>query len=130
MKAKDILSHVDHTLLKQTATWAQMQRVAEEAIRYGTATVMVPSCYVARLARIYGARLKVATVVGFPNGTASTAAKLAETSVFRKATAVTESTRNSLPALNPYQPNQSRPVPSATSGMECGPWSVTLRLPT
>jgi len=79
MKAKDILSHVDHTLLKQTATWAQMQRVAEEAIRYGTATVMVPSCYVARLARIYGARLKVATVVGFPNGNASTAAKLAET---------------------------------------------------
>lgn len=79
MKAKDILSHVDHTLLKQTANWAQMQRVAEEAIRYGTATVMVPSCYVARLARIYGARLKVATVVGFPNGNASTAAKLAET---------------------------------------------------
>ncbi|WP_308547919.1 deoxyribose-phosphate aldolase [uncultured Selenomonas sp.] len=79
MRAKDILSHVDYTLLKQTATWAQMQRVAEEAIRYGTATVMVPSCYVARLARIYGARLKVATVVGFPNGNASTAAKLAET---------------------------------------------------
>ena len=79
MKAKDILSHVDHTLLKQTATWAQMQRVAEEAIRYGTATVMVPSCYVARLVRVYGARLKVATVVGFPNGNASTAAKLAET---------------------------------------------------
>ena len=56
-----------------------MQRVAEEAIRYGTATVMVPSCYVARLVRVYGARLKVATVVGFPNGNASTAAKLAET---------------------------------------------------
>ena len=79
MKAREILAHVDHTLLKQTATWTEMQRVAEEAIRYGTATVMVPSCYVARLARIYGARLKVATVVGFPNGNASTAAKLAET---------------------------------------------------
>ena len=58
------------------------------------------------------------------------AAKLAAMSVFRKATAVTESTRNSLPALKPYQPNQSRPVPSATSGIECGPRSAILRLPT
>src|SRR6267154_5906548 len=58
------------------------------------------------------------------------AAKLAARSVFRKATAVTESTRNSLPALNPYQPNHRRPVPSATSGIECGPASATLRLPT
>ena len=49
------------------------------------------------------------------------AAKEAARSVLRKATAVTESTRNSLPALKPYQPNQSRPVPSATSGMLCGP---------
>src|SRR2546423_11353718 len=58
------------------------------------------------------------------------AAKLAAKSVFRKATAVTESTRNSLPALKPYQPNQSNPVPSATSGIECGPESATFRLPT
>src|SRR5258707_15037002 len=49
------------------------------------------------------------------------AAKLAARSVFRNATAVTESTRNSLPALKPYQPNQSRPVPRATSGIEWGP---------
>src|SRR5229473_6482188 len=55
------------------------------------------------------------------------AAKLAARSVFRNATAVTESTRNSLPALKPYQPNQSMPVPKATSGIECGPWSATLR---
>src|SRR5229473_5046005 len=60
----------------------------------------------------------------------ATAAKLAARSVFRKATAVTESTRNSLPALKPYQPNQSMPVPSATSGIECGPESAILRLPT
>ena len=51
------------------------------------------------------------------------AANEAARSVFRNATAVTESTRNSLPALKPYQPNQSRPVPSATSGMLCGPRS-------
>ena len=58
------------------------------------------------------------------------AANDAERSVFRNATAVTESTRNSLPALKPYQPNQSRPVPRATSGMLWGPRSATLRLPT
>src|ERR1043166_5000656 len=50
------------------------------------------------------------------------AAKLAARSVFKNATAVTESTRNSLPALKPYQPNQRRPVPKATRGIECGPW--------
>src|SRR6478672_1497183 len=58
------------------------------------------------------------------------AANEAATSVLRNASAVTESTRNSLPALKPYQPNQSKPVPRATSGIECGPESATLRLPT
>ena len=50
-------------------------------------------------------------------------------SVLRKATAVTESTFDSLPALKPYQPNQSRPVPRATSGMLCGPRSDDIALP-
>ena len=58
------------------------------------------------------------------------AAKEAARSVFRKATAVTESTRNSLPALKPYQPNHRSPVPRATSGILCGPGSATRRLPT
>src|SRR5207237_10319418 len=58
------------------------------------------------------------------------AAKLAARSVLRNATAVTESTRNSLPALKPYQPNQRRPVPSATNGIEWGPASATFLLPT
>ena len=79
MKAKDILSHVDHTLLKQTATWQDIVRVCDEAVAYHTATIMVPSCYVRRIHEKYGAKLKVATVVGFPNGNANTAAKLAET---------------------------------------------------
>ena len=79
MKAKDILSHVDHTLLKQTATWQDIVRVCDEAVAYHTATIMVPSCYVRRIHEKYGAKLKVATVVGFPNGNANTAAKLTET---------------------------------------------------
>lgn len=79
MKAKEILSHVDHTLLKQAATWQDIERICDEAVQYHTATVMVPSCYVKRIKDAYGAKLKVATVVGFPNGNANTAAKIAET---------------------------------------------------
>lgn len=79
MKAKEILSHVDHTLLKQTATWQDIERICDEAVQYHTATVMVPSCYVKRIKDAYGAKLKVATVVGFPNGNANMTAKLAET---------------------------------------------------
>lgn len=79
MEAKDILAKVDHTLLKQTSTWAQIQRICEEAKTYHTATVMVPSCFIARIKETYGEAVKAATVVGFPNGNCSTAAKLAET---------------------------------------------------
>ncbi len=79
MNAADILAHVDHTFLKQTATWEEIQTICEEAIKYHTATVMVPSCYVPRIAAQYGKQLKIATVVGFPNGNCNTAAKLAET---------------------------------------------------
>src|SRR5258706_12588388 len=59
-----------------------------------------------------------------------TAANDAAMSVFRNALAVTASTRNSLPALNPYQPNQRGPVPRATRGMRWDPRSWTLRFPT
>ena len=79
MKAEEILAHVDHTLLKQTATWADIQRICDEAVKYHTATVMVPSAYVPRIVAKYGDALKVATVVGFPNGNCNTAAKIAET---------------------------------------------------
>lgn len=79
MKASEILSKVDHTLLKQTASWTDIQQVCEEAAAYHTATVMIPSCFVSRIREKYGDRLKIATVVGFPNGNCSTAAKLAET---------------------------------------------------
>ena len=79
MKAAEILAHVDHTLLKQTATWADIQRICDEAVTYHTATVMVPSAYVPRIVAKYGDALKVATVVGFPNGNCNTAAKIAET---------------------------------------------------
>ena len=79
MEAKEILAKVDHTLLKQTATWEDIKRICEEAKTYHTATVMVPSCFIARIKETYGESVKAATVVGFPNGNCSTAAKVAET---------------------------------------------------
>lgn len=79
MKAAEILVHVDHTFLKQTATWNDIQRICDEAVKYHTATVMVPSSFVPRIVAKYGNKLNVATVVGFPNGNCNTAAKIAET---------------------------------------------------
>lgn len=79
MNAADILAKVDHTLLKQTATWEDIVKLCDEAVKYHTATVMVPSCFVAPIVDKYGDKLKAATVVGFPNGNCNTAAKIAET---------------------------------------------------
>ena len=76
MKASEILSHVDHTLLAPTATWEEMQRLAEEAIRCRTASVCVPPAYVARLRKAYGKELTICTVIGFPLGYDTTAAKV------------------------------------------------------
>jgi len=79
MNANEILGRVDHTYLKQTATWTEIQKICDEAKKYHTATVMVPSCFVSRIKKQYGDELKIATVVGFPNGNCNTAAKIAET---------------------------------------------------
>ena len=77
MQAEEILSRVDHTLLKQTATWADIEKICEEAVAYKTATVMVPSCFITKIRENYGGKVKIATVVGFPNGNCNTAAKIA-----------------------------------------------------
>ena len=54
MNTKEILSHVDHTLLKATATWEQIKKIAEESIEYGTASICIPQCYLKRLNETYG----------------------------------------------------------------------------
>ena len=77
MKALEILSHVDHTLLSSTATWNEMRRLAEESLRYHTASVCVPPAYVARLRKEFGKELTICTVIGFPLGYDTTAAKCA-----------------------------------------------------
>ncbi len=78
MEAREILRHVDHTLLKATASWAEVQTLCEEAIAYRTASVCVPPCYVERIKRTYGNQLPVCTVIGFPLGYSVTAAKVLE----------------------------------------------------
>ena len=79
MTAKEILSHVDHTLLAPSATWPQIQTLCEEALRCGTASVCIPPSFVKQAADAYADKLPICTVIGFPLGYNTTAAKLAET---------------------------------------------------
>jgi len=82
MELKKILSMVDHTLLKPESTWAQIQEICDDAIKYGTATVCIPASYVARCRAYMDEKqsgVGVCTVIGFPTGYSTTAAKVAET---------------------------------------------------
>ena len=78
MNTKEILSHVDHTLLKATATWEQIKKIAEESIEYGTASICIPQSYLKRLNETYGDKVNLCTVVGFPLGYNSTSSKVEE----------------------------------------------------
>ncbi len=78
MDIEKLLTFVDHTLLSQTATPQQILRACDEGLRYNTASVCIPPCYV-RLAKEHcGKRLAVCTVIGFPNGSNSSGVKLYE----------------------------------------------------
>lgn len=79
MDHKEILKHVDHTILSTTATWEQVKALCDDAIAYGTASVCIPPCFVKRAADYVGDRMKVCTVIGFPNGYATTKTKVFET---------------------------------------------------
>ncbi len=74
-----ILSHVDHTLLKPEATWDQIKTLCDEAMEFGCATVCIPPAYVKEAAEYVQGNLKICTVIGFPNGYNTMAAKLFET---------------------------------------------------
>lgn len=79
MKIEDILSICDHTLLLQTATWPEIKDLCDDAMKYHTASVCIPPCYVKQAADYMQGRIKVCTVIGFPNGNCSTATKVFET---------------------------------------------------
>ena len=75
MELSDILKKCDHTLLSQTATWAEIQAICDDGIKYSTASVCVPAAYVRQAKDYVGDKLAICTVIGFPNGYATTAAK-------------------------------------------------------
>ena len=78
MEWKEILSHVDHTLLKPEATWEDIRQVVEEGIHYGCASVCIPPAYVQRAAEYAAGRVAICTVIGFPNGYNAAPIKAAE----------------------------------------------------
>jgi len=79
MDTKKILGCVDHTLLSVTATWDDIRTICDDGIRYGTASVCIPPSFVKIAKEYVGGKVAVCTVVGFPNGYSTTAAKLCET---------------------------------------------------
>lgn len=75
-----LLSHVDHTLLRPDATWAEMKQICDDALQYHTASVCIPPAYVRSCAEYLQGQIPVCTVIGFPNGYSTTAVKVFETS--------------------------------------------------
>ena len=75
MELKDILSKCDHTLLAQTATWNEIKAICDDGMKYGCASVFIPASYVQQAAAYVEGKLPICTVIGFPNGYDTTAAK-------------------------------------------------------
>ena len=78
MTHSEVLKMVDHTLLAQTATWEEIRQICDDGLRYGTASVCIPPCYVAAAAEYVQGKLPICTVIGFPNGNHTTEAKIYE----------------------------------------------------
>ena len=79
MDKNEIMKRVDHTLLTQTATWEEIERICSQAIKYKTASVCIPPSYVKRASEYLAKKIPVCTVIGFPNGYQTTKVKMAET---------------------------------------------------
>lgn len=79
MEKKEILEKVDHTLLAQTATWEEIKELCDDAIRYETASVCIPPSFVKAAKEYVDGKMKICTVIGFPNGYNTTETKVFET---------------------------------------------------
>lgn len=79
MSKNTVLKHVDHTLLLQTATWDEIKQICDDAIKYQTASVCIPPCYVKQAYDYMQGKMAVCTVIGFPNGNTTTGTKEFET---------------------------------------------------
>jgi len=79
MNKEDILKTVDHTLLLQGSTWEEMKAICDDGMKYKTASVCIPPCYVKQASEYMGGKCPITTVIGFPNGNMTTATKVFET---------------------------------------------------
>lgn len=79
MNTSDVLKIVDHTLLAQTATWAEIREILDDAMKFQTASACIPAAYVKQAAEYVEGKLPICTVIGFPNGYSTTATKIFET---------------------------------------------------
>ena len=79
MDIRNILSHVDHTLLKPDAVWEQVKTICDEAMEFGCATACIPPSFVKEAVDYVQDNLKICTVIGFPNGYSTMASKIFET---------------------------------------------------
>ena len=78
MDIKDILEKCDHTLLRVDCTSEEIRKLCDQAIKYNCASVCIPPCHVAGAKRYVGDKLKICTVIGFPNGYMTSAVKAFE----------------------------------------------------
>jgi deoxyribose-phosphate aldolase len=79
MDIQKILSACDHTLLLQGATWDEIRKICDGAMKYNTASICIPPCYIERAKEYMGGRVPICTVIGFPNGNMTTETKVFET---------------------------------------------------
>ena len=79
MELSEILAACDHTLLAQTATWADIRAICDDGMKYHTASVCIPASFVKQAKEYVGDKLTICTVIGFPNGYSTTAVKVFET---------------------------------------------------
>ena len=76
MTQKEMLTHVDHTLLTQTATWEEIRQILDDAMKYKVASACIPASYVKEASDYVDGKLAICTVIGFPNGYDTTASKV------------------------------------------------------
>lgn len=79
MNEQEILKKVDHTMLAQTAIWEDIKKICDDGIKYNVASVCIPPSYVEQAKKYVGDKLKICTVIGFPNGYNTTNVKAYET---------------------------------------------------
>ena len=79
MTSEKIAAHIDHTLLKAFCSWEEIEKLCDEAVKYNTASVCIPSCFIKKIKEKYNNQIVICTVVGFPLGYCNTEAKVTET---------------------------------------------------